>query len=183
MTKLTTTLNAIRQHSPCEDGWRNLLDHLGKTKADDEPVSFRTILESNGLNDALWCLRALPPEMDSAVRLLVCDLVEPAMVYVPDGETRPQAAIDAARAYARCEITAEDLAAASDAALDAALDVASDAVMATALDAVMAIASDAASDAAWAAALDAERDAAWAAARADQERIFVAWLDKMENDG
>ena len=53
-----TTLNKIREHDPCSDGWKKLLKRLGKTEADDEALSLLTILESNGLNDALWCLRA-----------------------------------------------------------------------------------------------------------------------------
>jgi hypothetical protein len=53
-----TTLNEIRAHDPCKDGWQKLLAHLGKTKADDEPLHLLTILDSNGLDDALWCLRA-----------------------------------------------------------------------------------------------------------------------------
>ena len=53
-----TTLNHIREHSPCTDGWRKLLKHLGKTEADDDPLAYSTILESNGLDDVLWCLRA-----------------------------------------------------------------------------------------------------------------------------
>ena len=53
-----TTLNEIRAHSPCQDGWEKLLKHLGKTKADDEPLHLLTILESNGFDDATWCLRA-----------------------------------------------------------------------------------------------------------------------------
>jgi hypothetical protein len=53
-----TTLNEIRAHSPCQDGWEKLLKHLGKTKADDEPLHLLTILESNGFGDATWCLRA-----------------------------------------------------------------------------------------------------------------------------
>jgi hypothetical protein len=53
-----TTLNEIREHSPCEDGWKKLLAHLGKTKADDEPLHLLTVLKSNGFDDALWCLRA-----------------------------------------------------------------------------------------------------------------------------
>ena len=55
---MKTTLNKIREHSPCEPGWKQLLTNLGKTKADDEPVSIAFILESNGLDDAIWCLRA-----------------------------------------------------------------------------------------------------------------------------
>ena len=29
-----TTLNKIRGHGPCSDGWARLLRHLGKTQAD-----------------------------------------------------------------------------------------------------------------------------------------------------
>ena len=59
----TTTLNAIRAASPCEDGWTKLLAHLGKTRADDEPLELLTVLDSNGLDDALWVLsRAMPDD-------------------------------------------------------------------------------------------------------------------------
>ena len=57
--KLYTTLNQIRSHSPCSDGWETLLQHLGKTEQDDEPLSFATILESNGFDDTLWCLQTV----------------------------------------------------------------------------------------------------------------------------
>ena len=53
----TTTLAAIRAKSPCHDGWKKLLAHLGKTAADDEPLHLLTILDSNGLDDALWVLQ------------------------------------------------------------------------------------------------------------------------------
>lgn len=55
-----TTLNRIRKHSPCADGWGKLLAHLGKTGADDEPLAYSVILEAVGLDDALWYLRAEP---------------------------------------------------------------------------------------------------------------------------
>ena len=55
---MRTTLNSIRTHRPCRDGWEKLLRHLGKSAADDEPLLIETILDSNGLDDALWCLRA-----------------------------------------------------------------------------------------------------------------------------
>lgn len=54
----TTTLNKIRECSPCKNGWETLLKSLNKTKADDEEITLAHILESNGLDDALWCLRA-----------------------------------------------------------------------------------------------------------------------------
>jgi len=54
-----TTLNRIREHSPCKSGWEKLLRHLGKTAADDELLPFSVIVESNGLDDALWCCRSV----------------------------------------------------------------------------------------------------------------------------
>ena len=56
--KFITTLNQIRVHSPCSDGWSKLLGTLGKTTADDEPLSLLTILNSNGPEGALWCAKA-----------------------------------------------------------------------------------------------------------------------------
>ena len=58
----TTTLAAIRAASPCEDGWRKLLGALGKTSADDEPLDPLTVLDSNGLDDALWVLSYAMPD-------------------------------------------------------------------------------------------------------------------------
>ena len=60
MEPITTTLNRIRVHSPCEDGWRTLLAHLGKSQSDDEPLPYSVIVASNGIEDALWCCRAEP---------------------------------------------------------------------------------------------------------------------------
>ena len=57
---ITTTLNEIRRFGPCKPGWEKLLNHLGKTKADNEPLPLLTVLDSNGLDDAIWCLRVAP---------------------------------------------------------------------------------------------------------------------------
>lgn len=186
----TVTLNDIRKQSPCEGGWRELLAHLGKTKADDTPVSLITILDSNGLDDAMWCFRALPAEYDPAIRLMLCNMVEPALKFVPEGEDRPRQAIETARRHARGEASDKELGAAWDAAMGAAMDASMDASMAAAraasmgasMDASMDAAMGAAKDAAMAAAMDASMgaamDAAWDAAmdaaRDEQARIFRA---------
>ena len=184
---LTTTLNEIRKHSPCEDGWRKMLAHLDKTKADDEPLPFAAILEANGLDDALWCLRALPDEHAGPIRLLACDLAERALVHVPDGEERPRQAIETARAYARGEATAEELEAAGEAARAAARAAAGEAPRAAAGNTARAAAWEAAR-AAWAATWAAAGNAAWTAAwtaaggtvwtdeREAQAKIFQRWL-------
>lgn len=115
-----TTLAAIRAHHPCLRGWKHLLAHLGNPEADDEPLPISTILESNGLDDALWALRALPAGHDGAVRLLACDFAERALRYVPESEDRPRQAVDIARRYVRGEATSKEMKSAAVAAERAA---------------------------------------------------------------
>ena len=109
----TTTLNAIRAHDPCANGWKTLLAHLGKTKADDEPLHLLTILASNGIDDALWCMRAMP-EHDKHWRLYAVWCARQVQHLMAD--PRSIAALDAAERYARGDATAAELAAARDAA-------------------------------------------------------------------
>ena len=64
---MQTTLRKIRAAGPCgmrlDDGKRvgylKLRHHLGEGYGDDTPVDIATIIDSNGLDDALWCLRAV----------------------------------------------------------------------------------------------------------------------------
>ena len=157
-----TTLNKIREHSPCRDGWGTLLASLGKTRADDEPLSFKTILESNGLDDAIWALRSIDaPE----VRLFAVRCVRQVQHLLTD--ERSLRALDVAEAYAVGEATEDELWDARDAARDA-WDAARDAWDA-AWDARYA-----AGSAAWAAVWSAAWDAAWSAGRAAQREDFIA---------
>jgi hypothetical protein len=57
---MNTSLSQIKAFHPCASGWKTLLTHLGKLGLDDEALSLKTILESNGLDDALWALRSCP---------------------------------------------------------------------------------------------------------------------------
>jgi hypothetical protein len=155
---MKTTLNKIREHSPCADGWSKLLKHLGKTKADDEPVSIITILDSNGLDDALWCLRATTG-YDRELRLYAVWCARQVQHLMKD--PRSLKALDVAEKFTNGEATEQDLAAARVAAEAAAWDAAGDAARDAAWDAARDAAWAAARDAAWAAAWDA----AWAAAR------------------
>ena len=108
----TITLKQIRKHSPCKDGWEKLLEHLGKTKADDAPVKFSEILNSNGLDDAIWCLRALPKEHEGKIRCLTADFAERVLHIFeekyPD-DKRPREAIQGARDYVEGKITLDEL--------------------------------------------------------------------------
>lgn len=157
---LTTTLNAIRARSPCASGWNKLLRHLGKTKADDEPLPFAVILESNGLDDALWACRAAP-QYDREWRLFAVWCARRAQHLMAD--PRSIAALDVAERYANGEATTKEL---RDA--EAAARAAEAAARAASVRAVWAPASvraeAAAARAAWA--------AAWAAAEAAG---VVAW--------
>jgi hypothetical protein len=64
--KLTTTLNEILKHRPCNQhpsaprssGWNRLIDHLGSDYDRDAEINLLTILESNGYEDCIWALRA-----------------------------------------------------------------------------------------------------------------------------
>ena len=114
---MKTTLNKIRTKSPCSDRWTNLLRNLGKTKADDEPLSITTILESNGLDDALWCLRAVDG-CQREMRLYAVDCARSVQHLMTD--QRSIAAVDVAERYADGLATDAELAAARAVAEDAA---------------------------------------------------------------
>lgn len=172
---MKTTLNKIREHSPCAHGWQKLLSNLGKTKPDDEPLSITTILDSNGLDDALWCLRAVDGH-DREIRLYAVWCARQVQHLMTD--KRSHAAIDVAERFANSLATAEELAAACAAAWavaaarDAACAAAGDAAWAAARDAAWAAVRDAAGDAAW--AVEAAGDAAWTELKTRLREICAA---------
>ena len=141
---MKTTLNKIRAHSPCTDGWEKLLKNLGKTKADDSPLALTAILESNGIDDALWCLRAVDGH-EREMRLFAVDCARSVQQLMTDKLSLD--ALDVAERFANGLATQTELAAA-DAAWAAAWTAA-----------------DAARAASWASARDAA-DASWASAKA-----------------
>lgn len=165
-----TTLNKIRAHSPCVDGWTKLLRHLGKTQADDESLALFTILDSNGLDDALWCLRACEG-INREARLYAVWCARQVQHLMTD--QRSLAALDVAERHANGEATDEELDAAGAAAWDAAWDAAGDAAWDAERNAARAAAWAAARNAAWAAAWGAARAAAWGAQAADFRRRFA----------
>ena len=181
---MKTTLNKIRKFSPCESGWTKLLKHLGKTQADDEPLPLLAVLESNDLDAALWCLRAVDGH-DKEKRLFAVWCARQVQHLMTD--PRSIAALDVAEGFANGEATREELKAAWAAAEDAARAAAAAAWAAAwaaaraAADAAMAVACAAAEDAAWSSACAAERDAAGAAAcaaaRDAQKEMFIAMCE------
>ena len=166
---LTTTFTLLRRAGACTSRYKFLRESLKDVK-DDEPINLLTILETNGLDDALWALCATAENCDKVARLMAADFAEQVIPiwkkYSQD--KRPELAIKAARDFAEGRITRDELTAALAAAGDAAvaaLDAAGDAAW-DAGDAARA-ARDAAGDA-W----DAARDAAVAA----QVKIFIGYL-------
>ncbi len=171
MTILTTTLAQLRKHHACVDGYNRLVRALqGKpfTSEDEErtthlrfahkgeiPLSF--ILESNGLDDALWALRASNCSERDA-RLL-------AVAFARDVEhLMPQAsrdALDVAERFANGQATAQELAEARSAAYNAARSAAYNAAEAAAY-----------AEAAYNAARAAAYNAARAAAHQRQTELF-----------
>ena len=160
-----TTLNSMRAHHPCQDGWKKLLKNLGKTSADDDPLPFAAILESNGLYDALWCCRAAP-EYHTTWRLFAVWCARKVQHLMTD--TRSITALDVAERYANGQASAEEL----DTAWAAAMAAARAAAGAAAWAAAGAAAGDAAGAAAW--------DAAWAAERKWQADRFLQMLKGRE---
>jgi hypothetical protein len=116
---MKTTLNKIRAHSPCPNGWQKLLKDLGKTKADDEPLLLTTILESNGLDDALWCLRAVDGH-EREMRLFAVECARGVQHLMTD--KRSLDALDVATRFANNLATQAELDAARAAAGAAAGD-------------------------------------------------------------
>ncbi len=174
----TTTLSRIRDEEPCHEGWEKLLAHLGKTKADDEPLQLMTVLDSNRLDDALWVLSYAMPD-DRLARHFQAWCAEQVLHIFEaerptDTRVRDQIAMlrnDEATAAARDAAWAAAWAAARDAARAAARDAARDAARAAARAA--------ARSAAWAAARAAAQDAAWDAARAAARAAQEKQLRKM----
>jgi hypothetical protein len=149
---MKTTLNKTRAHNPCREGWEKLLRGLNKTQPDDEVLWIDQILDCNGLNDALWCLRAVEG-FDREIRLFAVWCARRVQHLMADA--RSVAALDVAERHARGE--------ASDAELEAAA-VAAAVVRARRRGAWWA--ASAASWAAWAASEAAAARAAWAASQA-----------------
>ena len=158
--KLTTTLNKIRACSPCASGWQTLLKHVGKDFDPDAEINLLTILESNGVADMLWTLRATDQDSKRIASQLAIEFAEQALPIFekrrPD-DARPRKAIQAARDYLDGKISLEELQACQSHAAAAAY-AAADA------DAYAYAAADA--DAADAYAYAADADAAAAAAAA-----------------
>lgn len=163
---MQTTLRRIRAADPCgmqlEDGQRvgylKLRHHLGKGYGDDTPVDIATIIASNGLGDAMWCLRTVDGHArEMRLYAVWCARLVQHLMEDPRSVT----ALEVAERYANGAASDDELAAARDAARYAARDAAGYAALGAAWDAAW--------DAAWYASSAAST--ARAAQAAELQRI------------
>ena len=119
----TTTFKLLRGHHACKDRYAVLRESL-RGRGDDEPITMIEILDSNGLADALWALRAVPDEQaaerDKLARLFACWCVRQVWHLLTDDRSRT--AVEVAERYAVGDATRDALNAAAYAAADAAAD-------------------------------------------------------------
>ena len=156
---LHTTFTLLRKAQACSGRYRHFAKAVGGVKVygAQTPIPLTLILERNGLDDALWCLRCVLPEeveeRDKQARLLACDYAERTLhlfgAQFPQ-DARPRQAIETARRFTNGEAALAEMDAARDAAWDAARD--------------------SAGDAAWVA-----RNAAWVARNAAGDAALAAW--------
>ena len=109
--KLTTTLNLIRACSPCGikpqsngtlTGYLKLAAHLGADFGQDEDINLLTILDSNGVQDMLWCLRATQQDSQKIASQLAVEFAEQVLTIFEaqyPSDKRPRLAIQAARNF------------------------------------------------------------------------------------
>jgi hypothetical protein len=202
-TKLnwSVTLKSLRKAEACVSGYNKIVCALSGKEFDsmrdtyirfryDKPISLLSILNSNGLDDALWAARCVEGAERDLRKFAVWCVRQVQHLL----DERSINVIDTAERYADGEVTAAGLAAARSAAVAAATNgvakpgsqyAAWAAARAAAWDAAWDAARDAAMAAAWAAAMAATRAAALAAARggkaaaamAAQREMFVRMLN------
>ena len=178
--QLLKLAGACGQHRGSGRGYSKLAVSLGGVSkyGKHTPIPLTYVLESNGLDDALWTLKATLPEeeaeRDKLARLLACDYAEGEDGLVLKsyedeypGDLRVRRCIETARRFAVGMATQEELAAARNAAR-ASARAAVRAARATSRDVAWATSRDVAWAVAW---------AAWAAARKWQTERFVAYLE------
>ena len=169
---LFTTFNKLHEHGACPEGYQKLARSLGGINkyGKDTLIPLDKIIESNGLQDTIWTLRATTESAENLLVEFACRCAEHVLHFYEDkypDDKRPRLAIVTAR------VCITDKSPEATAARDAARDAAWAAGAAGA----------AAGDAAWAAAgaaagadAGAARDAAWAAERKIQAELLIKYF-------
>jgi hypothetical protein len=162
--EIYTTFALCRKARACEPGYKQLAKILGGVRryGKDKPIPLASVLESNGLDDALWVLQNARAGKDAEriAYLFAADCAARVLEFFErayPNDSRPREAIMTARRFARGQATVKEL----DAAVAAARVAACVAVAAARV----------AAGAAWAAAR-----AAWVAEAKWLEKQLRAYL-------
>jgi hypothetical protein len=99
---IVTTLNQLYIHGPCKPRWNTLLAHLHKRAPDDEPLPLSVILDSNGLYDTIWCMRAVP-NVERELRLYAARCLR--LLDLADADANVLHAIDMVERFADGKVT------------------------------------------------------------------------------
>jgi len=118
---LHTTFRKLHKEGACAPSYLKLAKTLGGIRkyGKDTPIPLDKVLESNGLDDALWCLRCINESAGMEIILFKCDCAERVLPIFekeyPD-DNRPRILIETLRRFANKEATQEELARAARAA-------------------------------------------------------------------
>jgi len=121
---LTTSFELLHKAGACEERYRHLAKALGGIKKYGRatPIPLWRGLDTNGLDDTLWALRAVMPgqeaEREKLARLFACWCARQVWHLLTDERSRT--AVEVAERYAVGEATDEELDAAGVAPWDAA---------------------------------------------------------------
>ena len=131
LTTTTARIDACDLYPDDRDRAARLLGLLGITEPNDEPISYERLLDTLGLDDALWCCQA-EPDLAPIWRRYAVWCARQVQHLMTD--QRSLDALDVAERHADGRASDEELAVARKAALDAALALSdvSDAVRAAA---------------------------------------------------
>lgn len=120
---METTFEKIKEHLPCEDGWRKLLGYYNPTSL-KEKITIEEIIKSNGIKDAVWALRCIENKEQSKKVYFFCADVAESVLHIfenkYENDNRPRKVIEAIRLFIDDEISISELKTAADAAATAA---------------------------------------------------------------
>jgi hypothetical protein len=99
---LHTTFNKLHEAGVCTEGYRKLAKYLGGVNeyGKDTPIPLDKIIESNGLQDTIWALRATIEPPENLIIEFSCRCAEHVLHFYEDkypDDKRPRLAMEAAR--------------------------------------------------------------------------------------
>ena len=105
---MKTTLNKLKLKGACKEGYAKLSEFLGGARnyGKDKDINLLTILESNGIEDTLWCFRVVEG-FDKEKRLFAVSCARQIQHLLKDD--RSINAINVAEKFAKGEATSEEL--------------------------------------------------------------------------